>query len=297
MADLFDNYEDMGSDIGLDEDGRKVADDRQDWFRLTKGQVARLAFVYFHPIDWNEIARMNSKLKEQGKALLTPEQKLAVAKKALDKRAADLGTTADKLAVIDRLDTSEVKFRQFKGHYQQGLGFIHSRLGMDGPEADQVWKRLEEPKVYITTLVLVYPANSRGDVDVNRISEIQFLPWRFSRQTFIAIWKHNAGLQNNGLSIASQDIKAECTDTNFQKIDISLAGPAVWSRQEPFRRKVLEGAVSLYDKLDPLRHISTEQLRAKLMGGGPVLGGDSLPSLSSGMSTTDYTDVLSELET
>jgi hypothetical protein len=296
MSDLFDDYESMGDDVGLDEEGKRVASNQQEWLKMTKGQILRMAFAYFHPVDHNVVAQKMQVAKEAGQTL-SLEKRREIGRKVLERLAGELKKPLEQLTLVDRLDLREVKFRQFSAHYAQGLGFVHSRLGMDGPEGDAVWKRLDEPKQYFTTLALIYPANARGDLrpeDTSKLAEVRLLPWRMSRGMFMNIWKHNAGLQSNGLSIASQDFKAECTEAGYQKIEISLAGPAIWQRDPAYKKAILEKAVGMYDKLDPFRTMSTDQLRAKLgLGGSPLSDVSMTPG---NFSTSSYADVLSEVE-
>lgn len=297
MADLFETDYDFTGDVSLDEEGRKAADDRQEWLKMSKGEIRRMAFVYYHTVDKNYVAKEMVKAREAGSPM-SPDRAKAIGRKVLEALATKLGKPVEQLTILDRLDLSEVKFKQSRAHYQQGLGFIHSRLGMDGPEGDSVWKRLEEPKVYFSTLMLVYPANSRGDMstdDIGRLNEVRLIPWRMSKPLFMAVWKHNSGLMLNGMSIASQDIKAECTDATYQKIDISLAGPSVWLRNPAYKKAVLEKAVGVYDKLDPFRTISTDQLRAKLgLGGGSM--SDVSVSGGEAFSTDNFADVLNAVD-
>jgi len=297
MSELFDDYDAIDTDIGLDEEGKKVASDQAEWFKMgSKGQIFRMAFAYFHPIDHNMVAKKVAAAKEAGQTV-SLEKKREIGKKVLERLAEQSGKKVEQLTLIDRLDLSEVKFKQFRAHYAQGLGFVHSRLGLDGVEADAVWKRLEEPKNYFTTLVLIYPANARGDFraeDMSKLAEVRLIPWRMSRGLFMSIWKHNAGLQSNGLSIASQDFKAECVDPAYQKIDISLAGPAIWQRDPAYKRAILEKAVGMYDKLDPFRTMTTDQLRAKLGLGSTAMADASMTP--GNFSTSNYADVLSEVE-
>lgn len=277
MSNPFDtDYSslDDGMDVGLDENSRKLTDRRDEWLKMTKGQALRGAFVYFHPVDLNAVAAAKMAAQTKGQPL-TPDQMKAVGRRALEDRAKALSKSPDQLTIVDRLDLSEAKFKSIRAHYQQGMGFVLSRLGKDGPEADAVWRRLEEPKQYFTTLLLLYPTNQKGDITDNERGRLatdwRLIPWRFGKTQFERIWKLNAGLKENNLSIATQDIKLECKDDKYQQIEVTFAGAAIWQKNDKFKALVLSKAYEYYDKLIPFREMTTDQLRSKLGIGGPAV--------------------------
>jgi len=276
MTNPFDtDYSAMDdSDVGLDEDSKKFTLKGEDWLKMTKNQTLRGAFVYYHTLDMNSVARAKVAAKAKGEPL-TADQMRAVGRKAIEERGTALSKSVDQLTIVDRLDMSEAKFKQMMGHYQQGIGFVLSRLGKDGPEADAVWKKIAEPKQYFTTLLLLYPTNQKGDIGEAEKSRLatdwRLIPWRFGKQQFERIWKLNAGLRENNLSLATQDIKLECKDAQYQNIEVTFAGAAIWQKSEKFKQVVLAKAVDMYDKLVPFREMTTDQLRSKLGIGGPAV--------------------------
>jgi len=284
----FDNdYSAMDdSDVGLDEESRKYTQTREEWLKMTKGQVLRAAFVHFHTVDMNAVARAKMVAKGKGETL-SADQMRAIGRKSVEERAQALSKSPDQLSIIDRIDLSEARFKSLSGHYQQGLGFVISRLGKDGPDADAVWKKLEAPKQYFTTLLLLYPTNQKGDIgDAEKArltTDWRLIPWRFGKGQFETIWKLNAGLKENNLSIATQDIKLECKDAQYQKIETTFAGAAIWQKNEKFKQHVLGKAVEMYDKLVPFREMTTDQLRSKL-----GIGGAAVSDVSAG----DFGDML-----
>jgi hypothetical protein len=289
MSDPFD------TDYTLDENaielGRKHVQPREEWLKMTKGQCLRVAFIYFHSYDRNAVANAVGAAKEKNEKL-TAEQIQSVGLTAREERLATLGKPADQVTAADLLDLTEVKMKMFWGSYQEGLGYLVNRLGRDGAEADAVWKKIQEPKLYFTTLLIVYPTNSRGEVTENEkprlTTDWRVMPWRFSKKTYEKIWTVNGGLKANGLGIHAQDIKLECKDAQYQHIDVSVLGPAIWQRHERFRSLVLAKAMTLYDKLLPFREMTTEQLRSKLgMGGSTVSAGSG--------SAGDYSDLLDQV--
>jgi hypothetical protein len=278
-------------DAGLDEEGRKYTQQRQEWLKMTKGQQVRAAFVYFHPVNKNAVAKALTDAAEKKTAKPTPEQCVDIGRKALAAHAGKLNKGVDALTPLERLDLSEVKMKRMWFHYQEGLGYVISRLGKDGVEADAVWKKLPEPKITFTTLLLIYPTDRAGNVDKEKLTTNWYIiPWRFHKGVYENIWKLNKGLEENGTSIASQDVKLDCKVQEYQNIDVQFCGPAIWQKSEKFRGIVLAKAMELYDKLIPFREMTTDQLRGKLgMGGSAVgtagIGGDAT-------SGTDFTDLL-----
>lgn len=282
MSDPFSNYEEYEDDLGLDEEDRKQAKSSDDieWYKpAEKGRTDRVAIVYFHPVDVAAVTAARKKTPG-----LSKEDIAKTAQAALQARAEKLGKTADQLTKVDKLELNQVHFKRFNSHYQEGLGFVLSRLGKDGAEADEVWKKLPEAKTHFSTLLLVYPTKRDGTIDKDRFADGWSLkPWRFSPKRYESIWKVNNTLSLNGLSIANQDLLLECKDPKFQQIEPQGGGPALWLRNEKFKELVLSRAVSLYDKLVPFREVTTDQLRAKL-----GLGGSAVQDVAAG----DFSELL-----
>lgn len=283
-------YQESEYDAGLDEEGRKYMQPRQEWLKMNKGQILRAAFVYFHTVNKNAVAKALAEANESKSPKPTPEQCTEIGRKALEARATTLTKAVDQLTPTDRLDLTEVKMKRMWFHYQDGLGYAISRLGKDGPEADAVWKKLPEPKVTFTTLLLIYPTDRQGNIDKEKLATgWHIIPWRFHKGVYEGIWKLNKGLEENGTSIASQDVKLECKVQEYQNIDVQFCGPAIWQKSPKFRDVVLTKATELYDKLIPFREMTTDQLRSKLGMGGSAVG---TASIGGDTSTTDFADLL-----
>lgn len=283
MSEPFD-YDEYASDLGLDEEDRKEAKSGNDieWYKATeKGRTDRVALIYFHTVD---VAAVTAARKKNSSISKEEIQKVATA--ALADRAQKLGKTPDQLSQVDKLDLSKAQFKRYSAYYPESLnmGYVLSRLGKDGPEADEVWKKLGEPKQYFTTLLLQYPTDRSGNLDKDKLtSGWKLKPWRFSPKRYEAIWKLNNTFVQNNLSIANQDLSLECKDPKFQQVDVAGVGPAIWLKSEKFKEMVLSKAVAMYEKLCPFREVSTDQLRQKLgMGGSAV----------SDVSADDFSDLM-----
>lgn len=271
--DIPDEY-DFSDEVALDPDEKNAGGKKDEWLKFTaKNQTVRCSFVYFHTHDANSVRQAIKKAKKKGETL-TREQVIATAKEALQKRAEELGKKVDELTDIDKLDTSTAHFKMMKVHYKEGVGYALSRLGKDGPEADKIWKRMDDPKTYFSTLLLIYPTDNEGNLNKEALArqikenKLNLVPWRFAPRIYEAIWKLNDGLRENNLALASQDIKLECKEPQYQKIDVSFAGAAIWQKNEALKTAVLQSAVNKYDKLIPFREMTTDQIRSKLGLGG-----------------------------
>jgi hypothetical protein len=286
MPEDYSAYE---SDISLEaEDKAKVNSNNLEWLKMIKGQQLVCAFLYYHPVDATAVASLVASAKKENRKP-TPEEVKVAAQKALEARAASFepAKTVDQLSPDERLDLNRVQFKSFTAHYQEGgLGFVLSRLGLDGAEADAVWKKLPEPKQYFTTLLLIYPTTREGKHDIEAIKrgEWRIMPWRFSPGTYSEIWNLNDGLRGNNMGIASQDIRLECKDTTYQNMKVSFVGKALWQSNAKFKKTILTAAMPLYDKLVPFRPMSTDALRAKL-----GMGGSAVQDVSAG---EDFTGLL-----
>jgi hypothetical protein len=285
-------------DASLEPDQKNAGRDRQEWFKFgNKGQMIRAAFVYLYTLDANAVQKA---MKDAGKAgkRLSREETVAVAKAALTKRAQDLGKSVDQLSAIERLDTTVAHFKSLKAHFHDDVGYVISRYGKDGPDADLVWKKIGPVKSYFTTLLLIYPTDSEGSINKEALAnqvhtaKLKLVPWRFSGKTYDEIYGCNEGLRDNGLSLASQDVKITCDNPKFQGVKVVAAGPATWQRNEKMKAAVLTGALNLYDKLNPFREMTTDQLREKLGIGG---GSSSSDEGSGGVdaSADNFNDMLS----
>lgn len=293
MADDFTTEYDFSDEVSLEPDQKNVGGNKRDWLKMSqKGQIIRGSFVYFHTYDYNSVQKATREGLRSGKKLSREEQ-IAVAKAALTKRAEGLNKTLDQLTVADKLDSSVAHFKTLKASYQEGIGFVLSRLGKDGSEADAIWKRLPEPKSYFVTLLLVYPTDTEGNLNLEAFAsqvkqnKVKLVPWRFGNKIYETIWKLQDGLRADGQSLASKDFKLECDNPQYQGMTVTTAGPATWQKDDRIRNVVLTAAAGMYDKLMPFREMTTEQLRAKLgfSNGGSSGGGDDI-------SSTDFQDML-----
>lgn len=261
----LDNYEEFEGDVGLGIEDKKHAKSNQlEWFKGEKGRKYRAALVYFHPLAASLVAAAKAKVK-RGEAAPTKEELQKALQASLAKRSEFFGKPVDQLEAYEQLDMANAKFKMIEAYYKEGFGFVVSRLGQDGPEADAVWKSLGTVKKYFSTALLLYPTRNReGELDRESLKNFVVSPWRISGKLYETFHTRASSLRENGLNLASQDLLLTCTNTEYQNFDVDAAGPAVWLKNKDFAQMVLSKAHTLYDKLQPFRVMSTADLSIKL---------------------------------
>jgi len=278
------SLDDDGS-IGLgDEDKGKVSSNQLEWYKGEKGRTDRIALVYFNTVDVTNLRRAVKQKPD-----LSADQKKVVLGKVRSALAEKLQKSVDQLDGVDLLDLNEARFKPVRASYKQNLGYFAWPKSVTAEE-EKVWRKAGEAKDYVCTVVLWYPTDREGEVDKDRLAKgWRVLPWRFAPDKFDVIRKINKGLIESGSSVSRIDLNISCTDTQYQKITITQAGPAIYQRHEPFKRAVLEKALALYPKLSPFRELTTDELREKL-GMAPSGGGGVAPG--SDFSDGDLSNVL-----
>ncbi len=291
MSDPFADLSDIDNDdesVGLSqEDKRHGKSNRDEWFKGEAGRTYRVHLIYFWPLVQSAARAAQKEAKAAGK-VLTKEQLQEVAKKALLKRAEELGKPADQLLDHEKLDLNEVRFEKILYHYKEGFGYAKSRLGLDGEGADEVWKLLGDQQKCFTTLLLIYPTNKEGELERDDVlKKWTIMPWRLSPTNYNQLHQANDGLRANDLTIANQDLLFTYTKKKtFVVLDkITNGGKALWRKNDKFSSAVLEKACAMYGKVQPFREMTTADVRIKL-GLADSKGDD--------MSSDDMEDLLSK---
>ena len=256
--DLDTNYDD---DVGLGAEDKKHARSNQlEWFKGEKGRTYRVSLVYFNPLEASVVRAVRKK-----NPAATKEEILSSVNGVFAKKAESLSKSVDQLTAGDKLDLNNVRFKKIEAHYKEGVGYVVSRLGKDGAEADSVWKTLGDVKTYFTTCLIVYPTTREGEpVKEQLATNWTVTPWRFSNKVFRRLHEVAESLRSNDLNICMQDLSLKCTNTEYQNFDIDGAGKALWRMNANFQAKVLEKALPVYEKLVPFRELSTADLKIKL---------------------------------
>lgn len=256
----FAGMEDYEGDVGLGAEDKHFARSNQlEWFKGDKGKTYRAGLVYFHPLDVALVRAARKKDPNIGSAQLKD-----LVSEHLGKRASELGKEVSALAPYEKLDTSNVRFKRIEAHFKEGFGYVVSRLGLDGPEADVVWKMLGDQKNYFSTVLVLYPTTPDGDLIKDQVGQSVVKPWRFSTKVYERLHQVANGLRQNDLHISAQDLSLKCTNQDYQNFDIDAAGKSLWRLKPEFAYKILAKAYPLYEKLIPFREMSTADLKIKL---------------------------------
>jgi hypothetical protein len=245
--------------IGLGDEDRNKVPRRAQWYKGEKGRTDRVAIVFFPSVEAS--ARRQALRSNPNMSVAEQRGLLSKVRKG---RAEKLGKPVEGLNPADLLDTREVRFRTFQAAYHKDVGFVE--IPSDIPAAEQaVWRKLGEPRSYVSTLLLVYQADRDGDVDRRYAARgWRIVPWRFAPMQYEVIRKIDKGLREGNSSVAQVDLSITCIDTQYQKVTIAQAGPAIYRQDQEFTQKVLATAAPLYDQLKPFRTLTTDELREKL---------------------------------
>ena len=177
--------------------------------------------------------------------------------------------------VIPDLDAKTPRFIGAKRLYIPGVGYVLDK----GPEYGQ----FGQSKLNVATIIAIWPTNRKGELDRARFASgsgdaVDVKPWIFAKDKYEQLKR-----RHDEFPFGSYDLAIACTDTQFQKMDLSLC-------RESLFRKVLESdkmkvmaddivsrvntiAANLQDIL--ARDVSIEKIREKLGGAttSPVNGG------------------------
>ena len=143
--DIFEEYDDS-EDVDLNP-ANKAPSNRVERFKGETGVTYRVALLHFHSFGQSLVGAAKRKAKKEGTEIDKAGVKASL-DKALAKRAEEYGKSVDELADWEQLDTRKVQFKKYLSHYKEGVGYVQSRLGKDGPEADKVWALMGDPKQY-----------------------------------------------------------------------------------------------------------------------------------------------------
>ena len=180
------------------------------------------------------------------------------------------------------LDAQTPKFIGCKRLYIQGVGYFISK----GPE----YERLAggNAKMYVATLICKWPTDSKGNLDKGRFAsgEFEINSWVMSVDKYKAI-----EARHKEFPLGEHDVTLSCTDTQYQKIDISPCRESLFRKiveKDPERAQTIIEAVQAVAKdlpRDLAQDLTLDQIREK-MG----KGGGALPVSSSGPASNSSAD-------
>lgn len=122
------------------------------------------------------------------------------------------------------LDAPSPKFVGAKRFFIPNVGYILDR----GPEFAKIAGGPSKPT--IATIVAIWPTDRKGSLDKNRFAqgEVDVKPWVFSQDKYDQLKR-----RHTEFPFGQYDLSVACTDTQFQKMDLSPC-------RENLFRKVLE---------------------------------------------------------
>jgi len=172
-----------------------------------------------------------------------------------------------------------IRFTGCERHYLAGVGyFLHK-----GPEYSKLAGG--PPKQQVACICIVWPTLARGKLDKEKFAkgeDVEVYWWGFSSEKYDQI-----KLRNDNYPLTENDLVVNCTDTQYQKMDISTAPGnlfrKLWESDKPHGRKMAEALWEQIKEMEDTlraeiaRDLTLEQIREKLggSGGGPVPEGAS----------------------
>lgn len=164
------------------------------------------------------------------------------------------------------LDAQTPRFIGCKRLYIAGVGYFmdkgpeYSRLAGGGPS-----------KMYAATLICKWPTDSKGNLDKGRFAsgEFEINSWVMSVDKY-----HSIEARHKEFPLGQHDVTLACTDTQYQKIDISPCRESLFRKimeKDPERAKTLIESVQAAAKdvpRDLAQDLTLDQIREKMNKGG-----------------------------
>lgn len=176
---------------------------------------------------------------------------------------------------VPDLTQSSPKFIGAKRHYLPGVGYVLDKPGL----ASLV---TTAPKQSVATIIVRWPVDSKtGKLDTQRMlsgRDCDVMPWIFSKTIYEQLKR-----RHSEFSFAQYDLAVTCTDTTFQKLDLSpckenlfvkaMNTPQLKAVADDIMTRVKDLAEGMRGML--AQDLSVEKIREKLGGGSVVTGGNN----------------------
>ena len=166
------------------------------------------------------------------------------------------------------LDAQTPRFLGCKRLYLAGVGYFTDK----GPEYVKIAGG-GPAKMYAATIICKWPTDSRGNLDKSRFAagEFEINSWVMSVDKYRAI-----EARHREFPLGQHDVTLSCTDTQYQKIDISPCRESLFRKiveKDPDRARSIIEAIQAAAKdvpRDLAQDLTLDQIREKLgKGGGP----------------------------
>lgn len=173
-------------------------------------------------------------------------------------------------------------------NYIPGVGYIINR----GPEYTKLAGG-EPPRMKIATIIVVWPMDSKGNLDKHGIANGDFdvQPWVFGQDKYKALEP-----VHKEFHFGEHDVTISCTDTQYQKMTFSPCKDSLLSKLQakggPLWKSIVDQAQLLATGIQNEigREMSLDDLREKLSGSG---GNAAAPTTS--VATEDIDNLVDNL--
>lgn len=184
------------------------------------------------------------------------------------------------------------KFIGCKRFYIEGVGYVMDK----GPEYAKLAG--QPSKMNVGTIVVVWPTDSKGQIDKKRFDENEFdvMTWIMGSDKYRVIES-----RHSEFPLGAHDMMLKCTDTQFQKLDIGPCKESLLAKildKSPERAKLLLEAIQDATEeiaKDLAQDLTIEQIREKLKGNKS--GGGAAPVFGGGVSNSspDFDNLLDDV--
>lgn len=163
------------------------------------------------------------------------------------------------------LNAQTPRFIGAKRLYIAGVGYFISK----SPEYERLAG--SAAKMYVGTVICKWPTDSRGNLDKGRFAsgDFEINSWVMSTDKYRAI-----EARHREFPLGEHDLTLSCTDTQFQKIDISPCRESLFRKileKDPERaRAIIAEATAVARDLprDLAQDLTLDQIREKMNKGG-----------------------------
>ena len=281
------------SAVGLEEeDVERESRRKNDWFKGSEKRSWLVAITLFDRLEVTACKIAIRKARQAGEEKPSMDKLKEVAAEALKKRAATLNKSVDALTDYEKLDLNSPKFFHQKGFYIKDVGYVRPK---DPNDSDPIWRRPDdEKKEYYTTLLLFYPCDVNARIQTSALKDgWEVKRWKATGKSYTNLNDQAEAERAKGRSAGQSDIKLKCVNPQFQGFEATIMGDATYRKSVNFQNLVLQRSIELYDKLDPFRPLSSEELRAKL--GAAPNARESQDSSAAAAADVSVNDVLSSM--
>lgn len=259
-------------EFGLEE-SKSIKPQGLERFKLNRsGEVARVSIVAFKKLSDVIIAQ---KVREAG-AALSDEAKGDIIAKIDAKLAERTGKKVEELTEVDRLDIQSPRFSFSWTHYRDGVGTIRCLSQYDGntvTKADVCCNQMDPAEQTIATVVMVYPTEKNGQIDMDLFKmrkRIEFQLLRMTSKKFSRISSVYSDARDNQLNVIDLKLTLD-GEPKYQKFLIENAMTPPWAKKdadEALRNWILDQGLRAYRYVEgELGYkISRDKLIEKLNG-------------------------------